>query len=172
MDTLLKGKLISCGIKKSKIESDLGMPLNSLSGMLSGIKPTPKKWEYALIEYLHRLEGIKDDVIPEKKPIPDNVEKKEVYSIQKEEIPPETPKNTKRILNGESNQNFDVLLREFNKLVSSEESRESLFVKFAEIRQAALSSKLSPRQVGAICDRIDNYIKRQYDTQNHNLKLA
>ena len=172
METLLKEKLTSCGVKKSKIESDLGMPQNSLSGMLSGAKETPKKWFNALTEYVLKLEDKEDDIIPEKEPIPDNVKEKEVYSTQKEEKPIETPKNTKRILQGEPNQNFDILLREFNKLVNSEESRDSLFIKFAEIKQTALSSKLAPRQVGAICDRIDNFIKREYDTQKHNLKLA
>lgn len=43
------------GLKKSKIEFDLGMPLNSLSGMLSGSKEIPVKWIQPLTDYMEKL---------------------------------------------------------------------------------------------------------------------
>lgn len=44
-------KLNDLGLKKSKIETDLGMPTNSLSGMLSGSKEIPLKWVQPLTNY-------------------------------------------------------------------------------------------------------------------------
>lgn len=172
MENSLKEKLTSCGVKKSKIESDLGMPKNSLSGMLSGAKETPKKWFNALTEYVLRLEDKEDEFIPEKEPILINLEEKEVYPTPKEEKPLETPKNTKRILQGELNQNFDVLIREFNKLIESEQRGKSLFEKLEEIKLTAIASKLTPRQQDAIVDRCNFAINGEYDISKHNLKLA
>ena len=50
-ESLIK-TLNECGVKKSQIEKDLGMPLNSLSGMLTGKKPIPLKWQLKLTEYV------------------------------------------------------------------------------------------------------------------------
>lgn len=41
-ESLIK-TLKECGVKKTQIETDLGMPKNSLSSMLSGIKEIPDK---------------------------------------------------------------------------------------------------------------------------------
>lgn len=63
--------LNECGIKKSKIEADLGMPVNSLSGMLSGSRDIPTKWVQPLTDYASKLGNIKygqekqpDDMLP------------------------------------------------------------------------------------------------------------
>ena len=47
-EELIKG-LTECGVKKKEIEEKLGMPKNSLSGMISGSKPIPEKW-FVLLE--------------------------------------------------------------------------------------------------------------------------
>jgi hypothetical protein len=44
-------------IKKSKVEKDLGMPQNSLSGMLKGSKEIPSKWLKPLTEYIEKLDN-------------------------------------------------------------------------------------------------------------------
>jgi vacuolar-type H+-ATPase subunit I/STV1 len=44
-------------VKKSKVESDLGMPKNSLSAMLSGKKEIPSKWVKPLTEYIEKLDN-------------------------------------------------------------------------------------------------------------------
>ena len=64
-ETLIKS-LNELGIKKSKIESDLGMPVNSLSGMLSGSKEIPVKWVQPLTEYAAKFskKGIDTETEP------------------------------------------------------------------------------------------------------------
>ncbi len=49
-------KLNDCGVKKTQIEKDLGMPVNSLSGMLSGSREIPAKWLQALTDYAAKFE--------------------------------------------------------------------------------------------------------------------
>lgn len=49
-ESLIK-TLKECGVKKTQIETDLGMPKNSLSSMLSGIKEIPDKWVQPLLAY-------------------------------------------------------------------------------------------------------------------------
>lgn len=44
-------------VKKSKVESELGMPKNSLSAMLSGKKEIPSKWVKPLTEYIEKLDN-------------------------------------------------------------------------------------------------------------------
>jgi hypothetical protein len=67
---------------------------------------------------------------------------------------------------------FESLLKEFNDLVEKAPSVSEIKGKLENIKLSAVNSSLTPRQVGALCDRVDNYIKGQYDTQKHNLKLA
>ena len=61
------------GVKLKDIEKDLGMPANSLSGMLSGTRPFAKKWVAQLEAYLEanpKIEPIsaviKADMAPKK----------------------------------------------------------------------------------------------------------
>ncbi len=60
MNESLIEKLNNCGLKKSQIETELGMPKNSLAGMLSGSKEIPAKW-------LQRLSDFADGVRKELK---------------------------------------------------------------------------------------------------------
>lgn len=53
MNEKLIKSLQELSIKKSKIESDLGMPRNSLSGMMNGTKEIPDKWINPLTNYVH-----------------------------------------------------------------------------------------------------------------------
>jgi recombination protein RecA len=55
MNEELIKKLNECGVKKSQIEKDLGMPLNSLSGMLK--KGIAAKWVQPLTDYANKLSG-------------------------------------------------------------------------------------------------------------------
>lgn len=54
MEQELVDKISNSGIKKSKIERDLEMPENSLSGMVNGKRDTPPKWSKAISEYLDK----------------------------------------------------------------------------------------------------------------------
>jgi len=55
MDPELSKNLTNCGIKKSVIESTLKLPKNSLSGMINGTRPTPKKTEEKLQKFIDDL---------------------------------------------------------------------------------------------------------------------
>lgn len=55
MNESLIEKLKNCGLKKSQIETELGMPLNSLSGMLSGSKEIPAKWLQPLTDFAEKV---------------------------------------------------------------------------------------------------------------------
>lgn len=67
MHEVLIKSLNELGLKKSKIESDLGMPLNSLSGMLSGSKEIPEKWIQPLTDYVEKISSptlaIADEIV-------------------------------------------------------------------------------------------------------------
>jgi hypothetical protein len=52
MDALLSKKLKEHHWPKANIEKTLGMPKNSLSGMINGTRPTPKKWEEKLCKFV------------------------------------------------------------------------------------------------------------------------
>ena len=63
MHTELIKKLSGLNLSKSKIETDLGMPKNSLSGMLLGSKGIPNKWVMPLTDYADNiLEPINESV--------------------------------------------------------------------------------------------------------------
>jgi hypothetical protein len=70
------------------------------------------------------------------------------------------------------NNNFSELLNEFNKLVEPQPQLSKIKDQLLVIRSKASSKSLTPRQVDAIYDRVNNYINGQYDTQKHSLKLA
>ena len=55
MSEQLVKSLNECGVKKSQIEKDLGMPLNSLSGMLK--KGIAVKWVQPLTDYVAKLQN-------------------------------------------------------------------------------------------------------------------
>ena len=73
-------KINALGLKKRKIETDLDMPLNSLSGMLKGNRVIPLKWQIKLSEYV-------DNHNPNKKPVKttDEPKKETLKPPQKEE---------------------------------------------------------------------------------------
>lgn len=50
----------SLGKKIKTIETELGMPLNCLSGMLTGKKPIPLKWQLKLTEYVEKNKSTND----------------------------------------------------------------------------------------------------------------
>lgn len=59
MNKKLIEELINCGVKKTQIEKEIGMPKNSLSGMLSGSKGIPEKWVEPLTIFLLNLSAPK-----------------------------------------------------------------------------------------------------------------
>jgi len=72
------------GIKKSKLESDLGMPKNSLSAMLSGSKEIPKKWVDVLRKYVDDLNNPQKDLeTPKEAQIKPEIEK----TVESTQIP-------------------------------------------------------------------------------------
>ena len=70
------------------------------------------------------------------------------------------------------NNNFSELLNEFNNLVEPQPPLAKIKDQLLVIKSKASSKSLTPRQVDAIYDRVNNYINGQYDTQKHNLKLS
>lgn len=58
---------------------------------------------------------------------------------------------------------FQILLAAFNKLIDDEPPVAKVKAELLEIRAAALaSSELNARQVSAVIERCDNYIKGEY----------
>lgn len=45
-------KLVAEGIKKATIEKELGMPINTLSGIMNQKRAFPAKWKYKLKRYI------------------------------------------------------------------------------------------------------------------------
>jgi recombination protein RecA len=58
MEKNLTQRILDSGIPKSVIESENGMPKNTLAGMLSGSRVMPKKWVEVLTKYLDEKEGV------------------------------------------------------------------------------------------------------------------
>ena len=85
-------KINALGFKKKKIETDLVMPLNSLSGMLNGKRVIPVKWAKKLSDYV-------DSHNPNKKPIETSEQPKSVEHYEKGKIEvsvePQTPQMPK-----------------------------------------------------------------------------
>jgi len=63
-------QITDLGFKKRRIETDLGMPLNSLSGMLNGKKDIPLKWSLKLSEYVEKHTFKKEEPKKEATPNP------------------------------------------------------------------------------------------------------
>lgn len=70
------------------------------------------------------------------------------------------------------NNNFSELLSEFNNLVDLQPPVAKIKDQLLVIKSKASSKSLTPRQVDAIHDRVNNYINGTYNTQKHILKLA
>jgi len=153
------------GVKKSKIETDLGMPKNSLSGMLSGSKEISVKWFDALVNYVsdsgivvtvsQELSDALDTIMPpnEVKNIFDSSNNFEILS----------PKSKKEQITKDYIHPFDVLLRKFNKLIDNAPSVNSVKKELNEISELAKQNHiLNFWQKDAILKRCDNYINGSY----------
>jgi len=180
-------------IKKSKVEKDLGMPQNSLSGMLKGSKEIPSKWVQSLTEYIERLDNPNQ---PQKEAQQEPITEKVVESTQNQEIAKETPiidkysnpidkiggyqkidyeelkKAPIQSLVGDSNSKFDQLLKQFNSLVDLTDKPKDIKLKLEQIKETAKNSNLTPRQTDAIIDRCNNQLENKYNTSKHSLKLS
>lgn len=77
-----------------------------------------------------------------------------------------------RVLTGEPNENFSLLLKEFNHLVENAPKYEDVKVKLDFIKSTAINSNLTPRQQDAILDRITFFKNGEYDLKPKDLKLA
>ena len=169
------------GIKKSKVEADLGMPKNSLSAMLSGSKEIPKKWVDVLRKYVDDLNNPQKDLeTPKEAQIQPEIEK--VVESAKNEIKPniqpviDNYDEVRVVLNSRPisapNQTFDQLLKQFNDLVDLTEKPKDIKLKLEQIKESAKLSNLTPRQTDSIIDRCNNFLNGQYNTSKHNLKLS
>lgn len=179
-------------IKKSKVESDLGMPKNSLSAMLAGKKEIPKKWVEALRKYVDDLNNPQKDLETLKEAKQEPETEKAVESTQNQEVPPKTLVSDKYSnpigeLDGyqkldfeelkkqpivEANQTFDQLLKQFNNLVELTEKPKDIKLKLEQIKESAKNSNLTPRQTDAIVDRANHFLNNNYNQSKHNLKLS
>ena len=180
-------------IKKSKVEKDLGMPQNSLSGMLKGSKEIPSKWVKSLTEYIEKLDNPNQ---PQKEAQQEPETEKTVESTQNQEIAKETPTIDKysnpidkiggyqqidyeelkkapiQSLLGDSNSKFDQLLKQFNSLVDLTDKPKDIKLKLEQIKETAKNSNLTPRQTDSITDRVNFYINGQYGKAKHSLILS
>jgi hypothetical protein len=164
----------NCGVKKSQIESDLGMPKNSLSAMLSGVKPMPLKWVKPLIWYV--VDGGKPKEVPEQK---ETVELMGGYPISKEkpEIKPEpqplVPNPVKMpkgiefalgsdLLKSTPKSSFQLMLAEFNGLVMEQPPVSQVKNQLLDLLKRAEHPEFTIRQVEAIRERCINYLNGTY----------
>jgi len=85
---------------------------------------------------------------------------------------PNKPLDANRTLIREPNDNFSLLLNEFNDLVENAPKYEEIKSKLGLIKNTAMNSKLTPRQQDAILDRITFYKNGQYDLKPKSLKLT
>lgn len=88
MSEQLVKSLNECGVKKYQIEKDLGMPLNSLSGMLK--KGIAAKWLQPLTDYVAKLKSVvaasdttEEVAKTESKPIPKKTEVNVIVDAEK-----------------------------------------------------------------------------------------
>jgi hypothetical protein len=164
----------NCGVKKSQIEADLGMPKNSLSAMLSGVKPMPSKWVDALTGYVNGSTMPKE--VPEQK---ETVELMGSYPISKEkpEIRPEpavfvpnpisVPKGVNfalgsDLLKSTPKSTFQLMLIEFNGLVMEQPPVSQVKNQLLHLLKSAEHPEFTIRQVEAIRERCINYLNGTY----------
>ena len=190
-EELIKG-LTECGVKKKEIEEKLGMPKNSLSGMISGSKPIPEKW-FVLLEGF--LSGNVAEVGSEIKPKSEvlindelelqkfasqvsinsalkQIEKEEneinTESIQKTEPPKVVLPKAKDIMLGADyladtpKTTFQKLLIEFNSLIDEQPPIKQVEGKLYELIEKSQHHDLNARQSEAIRARCINYLTGQY----------
>lgn len=161
MSKELINRIVESGIKKSVIESEIGMPKNSLSGMLSGSKPMPQKWVDAITEYLDKIDSEQDSVaepINEQKDVVEFVKPKPEIQIPKVsgiDMGAEVLSNTPKTL-------FQLLLIEFNSLVLDQPPVSKIKVNLEALIEKSQNSELTARQSEAIRERCINYIKGVY----------
>jgi len=169
------------GIKKSKVEADLGMPLNSLSGILKNDKELPKKWAEALRKYVDDLNNPQKDLETPKEAQQETEIEKAVESTQNEIKPTIAPvidnyEEVRVVLNSrpilEPNQTFDQLLKQFNSLADLSEKPKDIKLKLEQIKESAKNSNLTPRQTDSITDRVNFYLNGQYGKAKHSLILS
>lgn len=154
MENELVEKLKSCGVKKSEIEKQLGMPKNSLSGMLTGSKEIPKKWAEKLQQF---LDGTFE--------VPTTVEAPLIV------VEKETPlTNIKGVVLGSQlikNQPkcvFQLLLIEFNKYAMNDVPIKDCKKEMLALKEKANHPELNYRQKEAIIERVNHYLNGTYGT--------
>ena len=150
-----------CGVKKSQIEAELGMPKNSLSGMLSGSRPIPIKWVDALTDYVTKPKGeieptqnlteeVKSDFVETFKPTPIKVPKGVNFAMGSDLLK-SSPKTT-----------FQLMLAEFNDLVLEQPPVNQVKTQLLDILKRAEHPEFTFRQVEAIRERCINYLNGTY----------
>lgn len=179
-EELIKG-LTECGVKKKEIEEKLGMPKNSLSGMISGSKPIPEKW-FVL------LEGFLSGNVAEVKPtgiIEEKINKQVENFVKlpttepelKGIIPDKEPEKivlpkAKGIMLGADyladvpKTTFQKLLIQFNLLVEEQPPVKDIEAVLYDLIEKSSHPDLTPRQSEAIRERCINYLKGQYGTKS------
>lgn len=180
-EELING-LTECGVKKKEIEEKLGMPKNSLSGMISGSKPIPEKWFVLLEGFLsgNVAEVKATGIIEEKinKQVENFVNLPTTETELKGIIPAKEPEKivlpkAKDIILGADyladvpKITFHELLIEFNSLVQDKpQVNRELEEKLYNLTLKAKNSDLPPRQSEAIRERCINYLTGQYGTKS------
>ena len=162
-------------VKKSKVETDLGMPKNSLSAMLSGKKEIPSKWVQPLTEYIEKLDNPqepqnKPEIAPEMGKAVESVEKQtevletlKIDKVSETESKVEFVYGTPKEINLKNvNLNFDQLLKEFHGLIENSPKISEIKLKLENLKEKAKQANLTPRQTDAIIDRVNNYQNGQY----------
>jgi hypothetical protein len=135
-------------IKKSKVEKDLSMPQNSLSGMLKGSKEIPSKWVKPLTEYIEKL----DNPTP---PISEPYERA-AYLQKEAQQKPETEKAVESTQSG-----LEGL--EFKKIAETNNSVEFTFTNRLEqpIEVWSNAAKIEPKTlVGDSNSKFDQLLKQ------------
>lgn len=179
-EELIKG-LSECGIKKKDIEIRLGMPKNSLSGMMGGTKPIPEKW-FVLLQGIVENKPNSDDaaLINFASEVSINnafkqIEEEKVAHQIEPEITPKPEKivlpKAKGIMMGSDylaalpKTTFQNLLIEFNSLVEDLPPIKQVEDKLYELILKSQDANLNARQSEAIRDRCIYYLKGQYSGQ-------
>jgi hypothetical protein len=172
----------NCGVKKSQIEADLGMPKNSLSAMLSGVKPMPSKWVDALTVYIHPIpkevpkQKFESDVVVIKTP-KETVEQTKVQMVVKPKglsepqplvsNPVKMPKGIEfalgsDLLKSTPKSTFQLMLIEFNGLVMEQPPVSQVKAQLLDLLKRAEHPEFTIRQVEAIRERCINYLNGTY----------
>ena len=161
-EELIKG-LTECGVKKKEIEEKLGMPKNSLSGMISGSKPIPEKWFVLLEGFLSgNLPETVSEVLPKvEEPVNFGIiPRTEEVVLIPEEMPNSHIKVPEKTVFGKAT--FKELLTEFNLLIDNQAPIKQVEGKLYELIEKSQHPDLNARQSEAIRARCINYLTGQY----------